>query len=192
MTKILFPIALLLILAACKNENSKVNDGDSNTQAVGQAPPGSSTYSYEDVKAQALKEEDTYGRVKQSLVTLQDAFTKSEGKMPNRGKVTVFLDEHLTMQIKNEYKGDVYETNVNLKNLNPENGGMKLVPDLSEGDFPGLLVFTLEGKGKVEQYKNGKLISEDNQLEIYMPDRASIERITPAIVQALNVAHGKT
>jgi hypothetical protein len=191
MTRTLFAIALILIFAACKNEAPNSNL-DSNAQAVGQAAPGSSAYSVEDLKSQALKEEDTYGRVKQSLVTLQDAYTKSEGKMPNLGKVTVFLDDHLTMQIKNEYKGDVYETNVNLKNLNPENGGMKLIPDLAEGDYPGLLVFTLEGKGKVEQYKNGKLISEDNQLEIYMPDRASIERITPALVQAINVAHGKT
>jgi len=192
MTRILLPIALLFIFAECKNETSNTaNAGESNVQAVGAADTSSSTYSYEELKAKALREEDTYGRVKQSLVTLQDAYTKSEGKIPNRGKVTVFLDEHLTMQIKNEYKGDVYETKVNLTDLNAENGGMKLLPGLAPGDFPGLLVFTLEGKGKVEQYKNGKLISEDNQLEIYMPGRASIERLTPALVQAINVAHRK-
>jgi len=190
MMRILIPIALLLIFAACNTDNSTSANG-TEAKAVGEAGEGTAGYTYENMKAKALKEEDTYGRVKQSLVTLQDAFTKSEGKIPNRGKVTVFLDNHLTMQIKNEYKGDVYETNVNLKDLNPENGGMKLMPDLAEGEYPGLLVFTIEGKGKVEQYKNGKLISEDNQLEIYMPDRASIERITPAIVQALNVAHKK-
>ncbi len=190
MMRILIPIALVLFIAACNNDNSTSANG-TEAKAVGEAGEGTASYTYDNMKAKALKEEDTYGRVKQSLVTLQDAFTKSEGKIPNRGKVTVFLDDHLTVQIKNEYKGDVYETNVNLKDLNPENGGMKLMPDLAEGENPGLLIFTIEGKGKVEKYKNGKLISEDNQLEIYMPDRESIERITPAIVQALNVAHKK-
>lgn len=189
MTRLFCFAALMVVFAACKNEPSNSYD-EANAQAVGQDTDGAPA-SLEELKARALKEEDTYGRVKQSLVTLQNAYTQSEGKMPNRGKVTVFLDEHLTMLIKNEYKGDVFETKVNLKNLNPENGGMKLMPDLVEGEYPGLLIFTLEGKGKVEKYKNGKLISEDNQLEIYMPGRSSIEKITPALVQALNVAHGK-
>ncbi len=142
------------------------------------------------IRANAIPEEDIYGRVSRSLIPLQEEYSKANGKIPGIGKVTIFVDEHLTLLIKNEVGSDVFETKVNLKKLQATGEGMRLVPDLSPGEFPGLRIFTVNNEPQVKIFKNGELISTDDYLEIFLPARENIERITPVMVQTIKIAHG--
>ncbi|GAB4241916.1 MAG: hypothetical protein Kow0027_00010 [Saprospiraceae bacterium] len=186
--KVFAIFAFAVFFFACGNDNPP--DGNyaqvpENEQSSASADPMA------DIRAKAIPEDDIYRRVSQSLVPLQEEYRKASGKIPGIGKVTVFVDEHLTVLIKNEVKGDVFETKFNLKNLQSEGSGMRLVPDLSPGEFPGLRIFTIDNKPLVETYKNGELISTDDYFEIFLPARENIERITPVMVQTIKIAHGE-
>lgn len=172
---------------ACGNDNPP----DGNYAQVSETDQSSTAADpMADIRSKAIPEEDIYQRVSRSLVPLQEEYRKANGKVTGVGKVTIFVDEHLTMLIKNEVGNDVFETKVNLKNLQSEGKGMRLVPDLSPGEFPGLRIFTVDNKPLVETYKNGELISTDDYLEIFLPARENIERITPVMVQTIKIAHG--
>ena len=185
-----FSILILFFVSfySCKNEPKK---------AMGDAvpvPAESTTKTeagLEYLKKNAIAEDDHFARVEYSLTKLQQEYRKAEGKIPGLGKMTVFLDKHFTLILKNEIDGDVIEQKVSLKHLDPNNGGMTLVPDLEPGQFPGVTLHVLSGREGVEIRKNGELQSVERELTIYLPDRASIERITPALSQALNVVHNK-
>lgn len=185
--KLIFSWTLaVVLLAACKNDNSQQDTP--NTEPV---PAEQSQTPLEKLKARALEETDYIGRVRNSFIPIQDELTKAEGKIPSIGKVTVFVDDHFVLLIKNEKGKDVYETKVDLHNLNPADGGMMLIPDLKPGDFPGIKILALDGKPGVQFFKNGKLEKEERFLEIYLPQRHNIERIAPALSQALLITHRK-
>lgn len=185
----LLPLVMFsMLFFACGNDNPP--DGNYRPVPENSRNPVSAD-PMENLRAKAIPEDDIYARVSQSLVPLQEEYSKANGKVPGIGKVTVFVDEHMTLLIKNELNNDVYETKVNLKNLQSDGKGMRLVPDLSPGDFPGLRIFTIDNKPVVETYKNGKLISTDDFWEIFLPTRENIERITPVMVQTIRIAQGK-
>lgn len=187
MKKILFSILISAFFSACQSD-SKPTENNPEPAAAEKQDQASKTI--EDLRASALSEEDVFGRVEQSLVALQNEYRNAEGKVPGVGKVTVFLDEHLTLLLKNELPNETIETKVNLRHLNPNNG-MTLVPDLEPGQFPGLKIAVLDGMPGVTVTKNGELESEERALEIYLPERVNIENITAPLTQALNIAHGK-
>lgn len=180
---VLFSVSMF----SCKNENT--------VQAVENAPPTApapgGNAAIEKIKAGALDESDYLGRVRNSFVPVQEELTNAEGKIPSIGKVSLFVDDHYMLLIKNEKGRDVFETKVDLRNLNPNDGGMMLVPDQHPGEFPGIKIFALDGKPGVQYLKNGKLEKEERFLEIYLPQRGNIERIAPALSQALMIAHQK-
>jgi hypothetical protein len=175
-----FMFAAAVLFSACGS--------DKNPE---QAPPAAAMDPMEQLRSEALDELDYIGRVRHSLLTLQDEYTKAEGKIPSLGKVTVSVDSNFVLLIKNQKGSDLYETKADLRNLNPEDGGMELIPDKQPGEFPGIRLLVLSGKPGVQFLKNGKLEKEDNKLEIYMPTRPNIEAIAPALAQALMVAHKK-
>ncbi len=177
-----------LFFFACGNDNPPEGNYAQVPENEQAAPAGDPM---SDLRSRAISEDDIYGRVSQSLVPLQEEYRNANGKLPGVGKVTIFVDEHLTMLIKNEVDGNVFETKVNLKNLQSDGKGMRLVPDLSPGEFPGLRIFTVNNEPLVETYKNGELISTDDYLEIFLPARENIERITPVMVQTIKIAHGE-
>ncbi len=189
LNKISFLLLFTLFLASC--ENDKATSDTASTSGQLATSKSTSTSTLEELKANALQEDDVYGRISHSLGTLQKEFEATVNQAPNVGETGVFLDEKLNVVIKNERGGDVYETIFNMKDLNPENGGLSLIPDKEPGEFPGLRIQVLEGRPGVKKLKNSELVSEERALEIYMPQRTNIEKIVPAIVAALNVAHGK-
>ena len=179
--------SFLMFFNSCGNESSAA-DQEEATEVTSEEN-GETGLEY--LKKNAIAENDYYARVEHSLVPLQDAYRMSEGKVPGVGKVTVFVDTKYNLLIKNEVDGDTYETKVNLTHLNPNNGGMELIPDRVEGEYPGVRLNVLSGREGVEIWKNGELESEERALEIYLPDRPSIEKITPSLAQALNIVHKK-
>ena len=173
-----------VLLSGCgQDSNTQTPDAPQATQAEPVATP------LEKLKANALEETDYIGRVRNSFAVVQQELTKAEGKIPSLGKVSVFVDDNFVLLIKNEKDGDVFETKVNLKDLDPNDGGMMLIPDMKSGEFPGIKMFVQQGKPGVQYLKNGKLEREDNKLEIYLPTRPDIEKIAPALSQALLVTN---
>ena len=142
----------------------------------------------EEMRTQVLAEDDYIGRMEKGLSTLRQYYQLSEEAMPDLGKITIDLTEKLDLTIINELNGDVIETKVNLLNLNTADGGFRLIPDKNLGDFPGLRVKTINDEPLVLVYKNGKLVNKNNELVIFLKDRESIEKITPAVLQTLRVA----
>lgn len=188
MTKNLLVFAVISSLfIACQSDSkdSKLEQVESNSPNL---PAGATPA--EQLQAAALEESDYLERVKQSFVPLQQEYRKATGKVPGIGEVNIFVDEKYTLVIDNKYKGSDYQTKVNLKNLNNAQGGMSLIPDNNPGEFPGLKIFVKDGKPGVEIWKDNALQREERQLEIHLADRAGIERVTPAILQALNIASG--
>lgn len=188
MTRKLIGFALISSLFfACQSDTK-----DSNVEHVeANAPnvPAGATPA-EQLQASALEESDYLERIKQSFIPLQQEYRKATGKVPGIGDVNIFVDQNYTLIIDNKFKGSDYQTKVNLKNLNNAQGGMSLIPDNAPGEFPGLKVFVKDGKPGVEIWKDNALQRELRQLEIYLADRPGIERVTPAILQALNIANG--
>ncbi len=189
--KIILPLVLLAILmTACTQDKPSESTTAPNEQNNASISDQTMT-PVEQLRSVALDEGDYVGRVRNSFISLQDEYNKAQEKFPELGKSTVFVDDRFVLLIKNEKDGEVLETKVDLHNLNPEDGGMMLVPDQHLDEFPGIKVFALDGKPGVQHFKNGKLESEERFLEIYLPERSNIERIAPALSQALMIAHGK-
>jgi hypothetical protein len=191
-------LQLLLLLSSffiisCKNDPSTetTTAPDALSTGVANAPSGQPGTTLEQLKANAIDVSDTFGRVRSALRVLQEEYTKSDNKVPGQGKVTVFVDEKYNLTIRNEIEGNIIDTKTNLLDLNPDNGGMNLIPDINPGEKPGLRVFLMKGKPKVQVIKNGKLEKEMEALEIFLDQRINVERMTPAFVQALMVVHGK-
>lgn len=181
--KICFSLAIASLLLAC---NADPKEG--NYQQVEQ--PGSAGNNTEGQATAPLEETNYVERVRQSFVPLQEEIRNAKGKVPGIGEVTVLVDENFNLLMENHNDGSLTQTKVNLKNLNNAQGGMMLIPDKNPGEFPGLRVFVKEGKPGVQIIKDGKVEKEERQLEIYLADRPAIERITPAVLQALNIANG--
>lgn len=186
--KILFPVAFAALFFTCKNDPKPDNFQavDANQPMV----PENATPS-EKLKATAIDESNYMERVRSSFIPLQEEYRKANGKVPGIGEVNVFVDDNFVLLIENTHGGHTYQTKVNLKNLNGEQGGLMLIPDRNPGEFPGLKILVLDGRNGVEIIKDDKLVREARQLEIFLADRTAIERVTPAIVQALNVVNGK-
>ena len=184
----MFLLVIPSLFFACSNEPK-----DANFQAVDANIPAAATgaSATEQLTAMAIEESNYIERVRQSFVPLQEEYRKAKGKVPGVGDVTIFVDDNFTLLIENKLDGSTYQTKVNLKNLDNEQGGMRLVPDNNPNEFPGLKVFVKDGKPGVEIIKDGKVEKEVQELEIHLADRPAIERVTPAILQALNIANGK-
>ena len=180
--KILFVFVAFGVFHACSDDPKAVGDYENiNVGAVNDSTG---------MEKPMLEEGDYFGMAKSALMTLQQEYNKCEGKA-GLGKVTVFLDQNFNLLIKNEVGGDVIETKVNLKDLNPENGGFKLLPDDAPGQFPGIQLIALNGDKDIEISKNGKVVSNEYHLDIRMAERKNIQTIAPAMVQAVSAAHGK-
>ena len=186
--KIIIPILAATLATACNQDPKPGNFQQVDTPQVN---VDTNATVLEKIKAQALDEGDYVGRVSASLKPLQEELNNAKGKIKGIGDVTVKVDDQFNLLIENKEGGHVYQTAVNLKNLNPEQGGMMLIPDLTEAEDPGLKIFVLDGKKGVTLSKDGVVQKEERFLEFRLPERANIERLTPSMVQALYVVHGK-
>lgn len=171
-----------LLTIAC-NENNTTQ----NTPPTNQTP----IEPIEKLRDTAIPEEDIIGRIDQGLATVQTEYDRSVGSMPDLGKVTIESDFDCVLTIRNEKDGTVYETKVDMNDLNTEQGGFRLIPDHAAGDFPGLRISTKNDAPKVVILKDGKEMTKDNQLVIYLADRPAIEKITPAILQTIRICQNE-
>ncbi len=180
--KFIFLGSFLFLLQACGNEPANTAETAAETQTQS---------GLEGLKANAVDEGNHLARVQATVKKVQKEYDDTRGQMPGRGRVTVSIDDNYNLIIQNDVEGDVLKTQVNLKNLNPDNGGMMLLPDNKPGDFPGIRLLVMEGKPGVSFLKNGELQKEERYLDIYMPKRTNIENLAPAMSSILNVVHGK-
>jgi hypothetical protein len=176
----------LALFQACGNEPA-----EQTTAATGDTTAAQPLTGMDALKASAVDESDHLGRVQATVKKVQKEYDDTKGKMPGRGKMTVSIDNDFNLIIQNEVEGDVIKTQVNLKDLNPDDGGMVLLPDLKPGEYPGIRLLTINNKPGVVTYKNGEKQKEEPHLDIYMPQRNNIENIAPALSSILNVVHGK-
>lgn len=181
-------ISLLFILSLVLSWNCH-SEPKTETSAANQAEPASSSEvaPIDRLKSQVVDESDIYGRLRATVSVLQDEYTKSEPTMPGLKHVSVEIGADCILTISNKAYGDEV-TRVNLQALDPN--GFSLIPDLNEGDFPGLRIRTMESRPAVELLKNGALVTTQPELVIYLANRPAIERITPYMLQALNICQG--
>ena len=139
----------------------------------------------QDLREQAVGEDDKLGRIEQALKPLREEYAKSEKVLSSLKDVKVEMGEDCVLHIYNHARGEE-EVRVNVLKLDVD-GGFSLIADMNPGDLPGLRIRTIGGESAVEFYRDGQLTGSQEALEIYMAERANIERITPALVQLLRV-----
>lgn len=181
--KFFLPVVLISLLFAwnCGLEQKEpAGPGDGDSTLTGKEL-------IDRLESQAVEESDIGGRLLATVVVLQEEFSKSEKLMPGLKEVEVKIGADCILTISNRAFGKE-TTSVNLKDLDPN--GFSLIPDLNEGDFPGLRIQTKGGAPAVEVLKNGVLSSKKTELVLYLANRPAIERITPYMLQALNICQG--
>ncbi|MCC6726006.1 MAG: hypothetical protein IT258_15985 [Saprospiraceae bacterium] len=189
MKKLFFSLALSSLFLACKNEPSTTKSEAPAAENPATIIDPNSTPA-ESIMTAALEESDTLGRLRQSFIPLQEEFNKSKGIVPEVGDVTVTVDEQLNLLIENKLDGHVYLSKVKIRDLKRRDGGILLLPDFPPRKHPGLKIKVKEGRPKVQLFKDGKLEKEEEFIEFTLKDRPSMERVVPAIVQAMNISKG--
>lgn len=144
----------------------------------------------EELKANAIPIDDTQALVRYSLQTLQEAYNKANGKVPNVGKVTVLVDDNLNMVLNNEQGLNTTTSVVNLKSLNSDPQKLGIIVNRNADEFPGLKIYVRQGEPKVEITKNGKDPVKQDFLEIILADRTDVERVASALLTAAESAQG--
>lgn len=171
---------IFVIQLGCKSDNGAASVAETaDSTLTGQQI-------IDQLKAQAVDESDILGRLQPTARVLQEEYTRSEAVMEGLKKVKVEVGGDCVLSISNAATGEL--TRVSLKDLDRQ--GFSLIPDLNEGDFPGLRIQTTGLKEAVELYKGGDLVLRKNELVIFLADRPAIERVTPYMLQALNICQG--
>ena len=171
------------VLFSCQNAGQPT--AEPGTDPV--AAPGSEESVLAQLKREALPSDDLLGRLKQGLVRLQEGYDQAEGRMPSVKEVEVSIDAECLLSISNKAAGGTM-VQVNLKDL--DTNGLSLIPDLAQGEFPGLRIKTIEQKPTVLHYQGGRLVDKGDELVIYLADRTAIESVTPAILQSIYLCQG--
>lgn len=180
---LLCALMMFVIQWGCKPDKPSGNEA---VEAPGADSVITGRQMLDQLKAQAVDESDILGRLQPTVKVLQEEYTRSEPAMKDLDKVKVEIDGNCVLSI---YNGKTRElTRVNLKDLDRQ--GFSLIPDLNEGDFPGLRIHATGMKEAVELYKGRDLVLKKTELVIFLADRPAIERITPYMLQALNICQG--
>ncbi|HHM21807.1 MAG TPA: hypothetical protein ENJ20_07260 [Bacteroidetes bacterium] len=180
-----------LLLFSCKNDPATTNTSDTQTPPTPTRQNSRPADNLAQLKARAFDEDDTFGRVNHSLGLVMKQLALSNKTKPEAGKQTIFVDENFTIIVRKEIGDDVIDQKINLRNLDQQNGGMRLIPDRKADDLPGFAVSVIDGKQGVQIIKNGEITGEERELRIFMADRSLVEQAVPAFLQALNVVHGR-
>lgn len=178
----IFLLAFTLLLFSCKRENPEV---------VNATPVGEKTLikvengkKSEELKANSVPEADVKAVAKKSLQTLQNAYNAAADKVPGIGKVTVLLDDNLTLIIDNKSGLSTTSTQVNLKSIDTDFNKVEIIPNRGENEFPGFRIKTLPGQPKVAIYKNGSKDKEMDYLEMYFAERKDVQHCLSALTLA--------
>ncbi len=184
------PRFLLISLAPWFFACGQNEESSNQTQEVHNSvtkPVVEETDNVQKLKDVAIDKDDIFGRISSGIYTLDGEFDKSENLMPELGKVKVTIDENCLLVIRNERDGNTFETRVNLTDLDTKPGAVRLIADVEEGSFPGISFSTINQEAVVEIWKNGKVITKDNALEIHLATRENIEKIAPALLQTIRL-----
>lgn len=185
--KFIIAAATAILISACGSEVPEVKNpvpvGDQTEVGTESATP------VDNLKTKAVDQNDFHGQAKSSLAFLQEELNKATGKVPGIGKITVLLDDNLTMIVRNELDGKIEETKANLKSLNADPKSLEVFPEGVKGEYPGFRMFIQKGKPEVEVTVNGKTKSQD-YLEFFLSERSSVERVLSGLMQAVRSAQG--
>ena len=174
-----FLLCVLLLMAACGNDpKESVQEPNPDSELISGADL------MQQLRDQAIDENDLLGRLESSVQPIQEEFNVSDAAMEEIKDVTVRVDDACNLVITNFANGKV-ETKVSLHHLDRNN--LKLIPDNNPGEFPGIRVFTKGEQELVETWTDGQLTSKSNELVIKMASRQSIERIAPVIIQTIYI-----
>lgn len=187
-------LLFISFIISCQSEPTKEVEIPSSTDQQEAKPmidQKTNTEKFEEIRNNAFDEGDVFGRVNHSLGIIQKLFHQSNKLQPQAGKQSIFVDEKLNVIVRKKVGEDVFDVKFNLKNIDHQQGGMHLIADKELDDWPGFAVGVIEGKPAVEIIENGKKIKEEKELQIFMADRTLIEKTVPAMIQAINVVHGR-
>ncbi len=186
MKNFLFLLMMLITVSACKDDKKQIGDYKAievKEDVVNALPDAPSSRQFQ--------EEDYQGRLEFSLEKVQHEFHLSKGKVNNQGDVTLYVDQNFNLMLRHKFKGDTYDTKVNLADLSVENGTIKLIIDQKAGDNPGITFYTEKGDKKVVKTKNGELVEETDHISFILAGRPNVENMLPGMVAAIRVAKEK-
>ncbi len=174
------------VLFSCNRENPDVV----NAQAVGEKKiiPVEEGSKSDELRANSVSEGDVKAVAKRALQSLQEAYKRSSGKVPDVGDVTVMVDDNLNLLIENKSGLSTTTTQVNLASIDTDFKNIEIMPDKDGNKFPGFRIKTLSGKPKVAILKNGTKEKEMDYLEIYMSSRDDVHKSLSSITLAAQAA----
>ncbi|HHM21032.1 MAG TPA: hypothetical protein ENJ20_03315 [Bacteroidetes bacterium] len=183
----------LSILIACLSACDRGNPDPQNATAIKdrseqQVVTGGSPS--DDLKANAIDMGDTRKMVEWSLGRVQEELRKSAKEIDDLGEVTVLVDDHFQMIIRNKNNGEVTEQRVLLANLDTDMKKMKIIVNYGDVPFPGFRMPVVEGKPGVEIYKNGKKVETKKTLDLTLAERKQVQLVISALTQAIRAVRG--
>lgn len=186
--KIVFSLLIGVVMAACSNDVPKLK----NLEPVGVRPtPTQGGKATEALSSVAVPDTDLRGKIKWCLSALQEEYEKANGKVPGVGKVTVLLDDNLTLVIRNEVDGGVIEQTVNMKDLEADPSKYEFIVDGDTNQFPGVKIPVIAGRPKVEISKNSAATGKEDKLEIVLAEREHVQRFLTSFLQAVQILQGQ-
>ncbi len=164
-----------------------------NAQAVGEKkhiPVAEGSTKSDELKANSVDEGNTKAVATRALQSLQEAYKRAAGKVPNIGEVTILVDDNMNLLIENKSGSSTITTQVNLTSIDTDFKKIEIIPNRDGNEFPGFKIKTLSGKPKVAILKNGTKEKEMDYLEIFMSSREDIHKSMTSITLAAQAAQG--
>lgn len=145
----------------------------------------------EDLKANAIDENDLDSRIKWSLGRVQEELRAAADHVDSYGEITVLLDDNHQMVIRNKKGLTTEERRVNLSNLNTDIKTMTIIRDGDAGPNPGFKMSVIPGKPGVDYFVNGTKKETLQELEILLGERRQVQLVISALTQAIKTANGE-
>lgn len=186
MKKILFCAALALTFAACTSDPQE--PAGETAVTTPEKPLTGREAVMRDFAGKGLQADDYYGRATRGMEKLMVHYRKAGEMIDGFDNPEYTMDQDCNVVFTYDENGVTYEKRFNLADLEHRNGKMSLEAD--NGDdikFPGFRIGTADGSSSVGIYKDGKLMTSDNEWYIVLADRKAVEASAPNMVNIINV-----
>ena len=186
-----FPFLCLLLMLSCGPsnpdlENATVVKDRSEQQIVTGDKPS------DNLKANAIDDGDTAGKIRWSLGRIQEEMRNSIGAIAGLESVDVLLDDNFQMVLRTKENGDTYERRVGIANIDIDMKNIQIIRDGDEYPNPGFRMPILADKAGVEIYKNGSKTETKRELEIILGERRQVQLVVSALTHAVRSARGES
>lgn len=177
-----------LFLFACGQSNPELENAQEVKDRSEQKVVTGGTPS-EDLKANAIDENDLESRIKWSLGRVQEEMRAAADRVDSYGEISVLLDDNHQMVIRNKKGLTTEERRVNLSNLNTDIKTMTIIRDGDGGPNPGFKMSVIPGKPGVDYFVNGSKKETLQELEILLGERRQVQLVISALTQAIRTAN---